>query len=134
MKAPTKKRKTKKDCSETVGALARSGKSLLIPGVANENDIIDTGAAREGELFAIARPIEENDTVGFEVSDLFWWVVIERLAPNIGDAATSINISYCVSIAGPAKITQPGRLIWLHGGRGKVKHLDWRAALDRNDG
>jgi len=51
--------------------------------VADEHNVPSDGAARQGQLFAIARPVEPEYMIGLEIGQLHGLAAVERLAPYI---------------------------------------------------
>jgi hypothetical protein len=59
-------------CAESLNGFVAFRQTVIVQfrllGIADQNQISDAAAARESEPFAIARSIEEQDTVRFEIS------------------------------------------------------------------
>src|SRR4029077_8905879 len=94
--------------------------------VSDQDDIARLRAARERQLFAVAREVEPEDTVGFEVGQLFHCSAVERLGDDVGDAAARVNVGESATVGRPAERNAEGRR--------KIKRLERLPAFERGDG
>src|SRR4029077_1817754 len=94
--------------------------------VSDQDDIARLRAARERQLFAVAREVEPEDAVGFEVGQLFHCSAVERLSDDVRDAAARVNVGDGATVGRPVeRKTEGGR---------EIKRLEQLAACERGDG
>src|SRR2546428_12081664 len=75
--------------------------NLPLSEVGDEHDIARPGAARKGELFAVAREVERINQIGLESSQLFRLAPIERLHPDVTDAIALIGVGEPATVRHP---------------------------------
>ena len=70
---------------------------------ADQNHVTVNKPARQGELFAVPRPIEKENLTRFEISYLLRRASVQRPCPNIRHAVTRVNVGHTPPSRHPAQ-------------------------------
>src|SRR2546426_12804093 len=76
--------------------------AICLPQIIYQDYVSVFGAARERELFPIARPVEREDEVGLKIRQLRRRSAVNGLKPDVGDAAARADVGEGAPIRQPS--------------------------------